>query len=67
MISCGQYVINFTFMRLVCPECKNDIDLSSFGEIQADQTLECNWCGINLLVTDASGDELKVEIVDEGK
>lgn len=54
-------------MKLVCPECKNVIDLSSYGAIQPDQTLECNWCGINLLVTEASGEEVKVEIVDEGK
>lgn len=54
-------------MTLVCPECKNTVDLSSYGNVMADQVIECNWCGINLLATDVSGDEIRVEIVDEGK
>lgn len=53
-------------MKLVCPECKNDVDLSSYGNLMVDQVVECNWCGINLLTLDI-GDEIKVEIVDEGK
>lgn len=54
-------------MKLVCPECKNDVDLSAYPNLQKDQTLECNTCGISLLVTDINGEEVKTEIVDEGK
>ncbi len=54
-------------MRLICPECKNAVDLASLGQIVKDQTLECNWCGINLLVIGMTDEEVQVEIVDEGK
>lgn len=54
-------------MKLICPECKNAVDLSSYGDLAAQQTIECDTCGINLLVTDISGDMVAVTIVDEGK
>lgn len=56
-----------TYMNLICPECKNAVDLSIYGNLQKDQIIECNTCGITLMVTDMSGDEVQVEIVDEGK
>lgn len=54
-------------MKLVCPECKNDVDLSTYPNVATDQVIECNTCGISLLVNDMSGDEIKVDVVDEGK
>lgn len=54
-------------MNLVCPECKNNVDLSSFGELKVDQVIECNTCGITLMITALEGDEVQTEIVDEGK
>lgn len=54
-------------MHLTCPECKNAVDLSSYSDLEAQQTIECDTCGINLLVTDISGDTVAVDIVDEGK
>lgn len=54
-------------MQLICPECKNEVDLSSYTNLQKDQVIECNLCGINLLVTGIEGETVKVEIVDEGK
>ena len=54
-------------MHLICPECKNDIDLSSYSNIAKDQVIECNVCGISLLVNDIQGDEVSAEVVDEGK
>jgi DNA-directed RNA polymerase subunit RPC12/RpoP len=53
-------------MKLVCLECKNDVDLAPYGDLKVDQVVECNHCGINLLVT-VLGDEVETEIVDEGK
>ena len=38
-------------MHLNCPECKNDVDLSGFSNLESDQVIECNTCGISLLVT----------------
>ncbi len=54
-------------MKLVCPECKNDVDLSSYSDLQKDQVIECQMCGITLAVTGISGEDVSVEIVDEGK
>lgn len=54
-------------MQLICPECKNDIDLSGYPSLAKDQVIECGMCGITLLVTDATGEQVMVEIVDEGK
>ena len=54
-------------MKLTCPECKNDVDLSVYPNLQKNQVVECGMCGITLLVTDINGDVITVEIVDEGK
>jgi ribosomal protein S27E len=54
-------------MRLVCPECKNDVDLSAYPQLAVEQVIECDLCGISLLVTSITGDTVMAEIVDEGK
>ncbi len=54
-------------MSLICPECKNSVDLSHYPEIQVDQIIECGTCGITLMVTSVEGTEVQAEIVDEGK
>ena len=54
-------------MHLVCPECKNDIDLSAFPNIAVGHVIECNTCGISLLVKSMNGNDVQAEIVDEGK
>lgn len=54
-------------MKLICPECKNNVDLTDYTNIAKDQVIECNMCGITLMVTDNSKPEIEVEIVDEGK
>lgn len=54
-------------MKLVCPECKNEVDLSPYAGVKPDDMIECDTCGITLMITDASRDELQAEIADEGK
>ena len=54
-------------MKLICPECKNEVDLTNYPNLQKDQVVECNMCGITLLVTNMEGDDIITEIVDEGK
>ena len=54
-------------MNLVCPECKNAIDTASLGELIADKVIECQMCGITLMVTDPAADNAGLEIIDEGK
>ncbi len=53
-------------MRLICPECKNEVDLSAYPNLAVDQVIECDICGITLMIT-SLGDEVSAEIVDEGK
>ena len=51
----------------VCPECKNTIDLSRYPNISAGMVIECNHCGMTLLVKEISDGVIKTDIVDEGK
>lgn len=51
----------------VCPECKNPVDLSRYPAIAPGMVIECNNCGMTLLVKEVANGSLKTEIVDEGK
>jgi DNA-directed RNA polymerase subunit RPC12/RpoP len=53
--------------KCVCPECKNSIDLSRYPNVATGMVIECNHCGMTLLVKDTAGGDVKTEIVDEGK
>lgn len=54
-------------MNLICPECKNNVDLAAYPHLTPEQVIECNVCGISLLVTSIVGDKAEAEVVDEGK
>lgn len=54
-------------MQLVCPECKNPVDLSAYADLAVEQVIECNICGISLLVNKIEGEVVEAEVVDEGK
>lgn len=54
-------------MKLNCPECKNDVDVSAYSNLAKDQVIECNHCGISLLVADVVNGVGTAEVVDEGK
>ncbi len=54
-------------MKLLCPECKNDVDFSAYPNLGVGQVIECQMCGISLIVTAMNGEMLSTEIVDEGK
>ncbi|MFA6432668.1 MAG: hypothetical protein WCV82_02510 [Candidatus Paceibacterota bacterium] len=51
----------------VCPECKNTIDLSRYPSLTPGMVIECNHCGMTLLVKEIAAGVVKTEIVDEGK
>lgn len=53
--------------QCVCPECKNNVDLTRYPNLSAGMVIECNHCGMTLLIKEISGDSVKTEIVDEGK
>ncbi|KKQ28213.1 MAG: hypothetical protein US42_C0001G0064 [Candidatus Magasanikbacteria bacterium GW2011_GWC2_37_14] len=54
-------------MKLICPECKNEVDLSSYTDLAVGQVIECNVCGISLLISAIEGENVVAEVVDEGK
>ena len=54
-------------MQLTCPECKNSVDLSNYPEIKEEVVVECNMCGITLMVNGIDGETVSAEVVDEGK
>lgn len=51
----------------VCPECKNTVDLARYPNIAPGMVVECNHCGMTLLVKSVDNGEVKTDIVDEGK
>ena len=54
-------------MNCICPECKNEIDLARYPNLVVGNVIECNVCGITLLVRKINGENVETEIVDEGK
>lgn len=54
-------------MQLVCPECKNNVDLSVYSHLASEQVIECDICGISLIVNAINGEEVQAEVMDEGK
>lgn len=53
--------------KLICPECKNDVDLSRYPNLAVGMIVECNHCGMTLSVKEMIDGDIKTEIVDEGK
>jgi DNA-directed RNA polymerase subunit RPC12/RpoP len=51
----------------VCPECKNIVDLSKFSQVTAGMIIECNHCGMTLLVKQIQEGSISTEIIDAGK
>ena len=54
-------------MKLICPECKNDVNLAAYKALAMDHIVECDICGITLLVNSVNGNMVEAEVVDEGK
>ncbi len=54
-------------MRLICPECKNNVDLSNYPDLDVGHVIECDQCGITLMVKSMEGEKVEAEVVEEGK
>ena len=54
-------------LECVCPECKNTINLSRYPNLMVGMVIECDHCGMTLLVKEIKGTSVITEIVDEGK
>ncbi len=53
--------------KCICPECKNAVDLSRYPNLTGSMVIECNHCGMTLLVKEIVNGDVKTAIVDEGK
>ena len=55
--------------KMTCPECKNEVDLTKYPNLAIGMVVECNHCGMTLAIKElgTGGNEIKTEIVDEGK
>ena len=51
----------------VCPECKNTIDLTRYPNLAIGMVIECNHCGMTLLVKKIDNGNVMTDIVDAGK
>lgn len=59
---------NPSIMKLICPECKNDVNLANYPNLEKGHVIECDVCGITLMVGNVGEDEtILAEVVDEGK
>jgi len=54
-------------MNLVCPECKNSIELPASTNLSVGSVLDCNTCGITLEVEKIDDEKVILEVIDEGK
>lgn len=54
-------------MQLICPECKNDVNLTRYPNLKRDDIIECDTCGITLMIADTAEGQWVAEVVDEGK
>jgi hypothetical protein len=54
-------------MNCICPECKNEIDVSRYPNLAIGTVVECAMCGVALVVRGIEGKEVYLEITDEGK
>lgn len=54
-------------VKLVCSECKNEVDLTAYPNLGEGTIIECNHCGISLSVSKINGENVETVIVDEGK
>ena len=43
------------------------MDISKYPSVKEGMVIECNHCGITLLVKDAKSENILTEIIDEGK
>ena len=53
--------------KLICPECKNEVDMSRYPNLAVGMIVECNHCGMTIAIKEVGDSEIKSEIVDEGK
>lgn len=51
----------------ICPECKNPVDLVRYPNITKGMVIECNHCGMTLLIKDINNGSVSTEIIDAGK
>lgn len=51
----------------ICPECKNAVNLSRYPTVATGMIIECDKCGMTLLVNEIVDGKVMTDIVDQGK
>jgi hypothetical protein len=54
-------------MKLTCPECQNEVDLSQYVNLAVGNVVEFTMCGITLMVNAMNGEQVQAVVIDEGK
>lgn len=54
-------------MNCVCPECKNDVNLSRYPKVDVGMVIECDVCGITLAVKGIEGTDVYTDVEDSAK
>jgi len=54
-------------MLLICPECKNEVNLASYPNLDVNHVVECDVCGITLQIKTINNGNIEAEVMDEGK
>ncbi len=54
-------------MTCICPECKNEINLAKYPALSVGNVIECDVCGITLVVKGIEDNTVYTEIQDEAK
>jgi len=54
-------------MKCICPECKNSVDIARYPNLAPGMVIECDHCGMTLLVNEITNGVVETSIVDEGK
>lgn len=50
---------------ITCPECKNSLNLED--SVATGDVVECEFCGVELEMTNVEGDTLEFEMIEEEK
>lgn len=53
--------------KIVCPECKNEVELEDGREYVVGDIIECPFCGSELEVVSVADGKVEVVVVEEEK
>ncbi|OGZ60419.1 MAG: hypothetical protein A3B96_04185 [Candidatus Spechtbacteria bacterium RIFCSPHIGHO2_02_FULL_43_15b] len=59
--------MNILYMKIICPECKNDKEIKS-DDIEVGRWFECDYCGVSFEISKIKDDgSPEIKIIEEEK